>query len=113
MSRADGEMIAFGQVVQLRQWVEDQSAGSRATSLVDAVGPFYLTAALALNGTVSPGEPWQLEIDGTTYAYSIPVGGSLSGDYTLENIARGLAVRLTRTRPRPTLPRSRKRDQGE
>ena len=91
VSRADGEMIAFGQVVQLRQWVEDQSAGSRATSLVDAVGPFYLTAALALNGTVSPGEPWQLEIDGTTYAYSIPVGGSLSGDYTLENIARGLA----------------------
>ena len=91
VSRTDGERITFGQVEQLRQWVEDQSTDSRATSLVDAVGPFYLTAALELNGTVSPAEPWQVVLDDTTYMYAIPVGGSLSGDYTLENIARGLA----------------------
>ena len=94
VSRDAGDAITFGQVVQLRQWVEAQSAASRATSLVGAEGPFYLTAAFELEGTVSPGEPWQLEIDGTSYSYSIAVGGSLSGDYTLENIARGLANRI-------------------
>ena len=95
VSRDTGGAIVFGEVVQLRQWVEDQSTESRATNLEDwdkeVNGEFYLTAALELNGTVSPGEPWQLAVDGTTYTYSIAVGGSLSGDYTLQNIARGLA----------------------